>query len=74
LFLSLFCSTALAQNVDRISSQEVARRETGLPRAVAAVARGQAAMQARNYRLAPDEFRTALNFLPDAVTSEKAHE
>ncbi len=71
---ALFSATALAQNVDRISSQEVARRQAGLPRGVAAVARGQAAMQARNYRLAHDEFRTALNFLPDAVTSEKAHE
>ncbi len=45
-----------------------------MPRGVAAVARGQAAMQAKNYRLAHDEFRTALNFLPDAVTSAKVHD
>ncbi|HLW34509.1 MAG TPA: Amuc_1098 family type IV pilus outer membrane protein [Chthoniobacterales bacterium] len=70
----LFSATIFAQNVDRISKEEVARRQAGLPRGVAAVARGQAAMQARNYRLAHDEFRTALNFLPDAVTSEKAHD
>src|SRR5262249_30710182 len=28
----------------------------------------------KNYRLAHDEFRTALKLLPDAVTSEKAHD
>lgn len=71
---ALFSSTVFAQNVDRISTEEVARRQAAMPRGVAAVARGQAAMQARNYRLAHDEFRNALNLLPDAVTSEKAHE
>src|SRR5439155_736298 len=34
----------------------------------------QAAMQARNYTVAHDEFRSALNSLPDAVTSAKAHD
>jgi general secretion pathway protein D len=72
--LSILCPFASGQNIDRISKQEVERRQSALPRGVAAVARGQAAMQARNYRLAHDEFRTALNSLPDAVTSEKAHD
>ena len=31
-------------------------------------------MQSQNFRLAHDEFRTALNFLPDAVTSAKVHD
>ena len=31
-------------------------------------------MQAKNYRLAHEEFRNALNMLPDAVTSSKAHD
>ena len=70
----LFSATSFAQNIDRISKEEVARRQAELPRGVAAVARGQAAVRARNYRLAHDEFRTALNFLPDAITSEKAHD
>src|SRR3989440_2512157 len=70
----VFAFTLAAQNVDRISTREVERRQAALPRGVDAVARGQAAMQARNYRLAHDEFRNALNLLPDAVTSSKAHD
>src|SRR5437667_10836763 len=31
-------------------------------------------MQVKNYTLARDEFRNALNLLPDAVTSAKAHD
>jgi general secretion pathway protein D len=73
LQLTLYCGVA-AQHVGRISQREVQRRQAELPRGVEAVARGQAAMQARNYRLAHDEFRTALNSLPDAVTSAKAHD
>ena len=70
----LFCFTLFAQNVDRISRREIERRQAALPRGAEALARGQAAMQSKNYRLAHDEFRTALNFLPDAVTSAKAHD
>jgi general secretion pathway protein D len=70
----VFCFAVTAQNVDRISQLEVERRQAALPRGVEAVARGQAAMQSRNYRLAHDEFRTALNSLHDAVTSAKAHD
>ncbi|HZR78045.1 MAG TPA: type II and III secretion system protein, partial [Chthoniobacterales bacterium] len=73
LFFSL-SSIAFSQNVDRISKQEIARRQAVLPRGVEAVARGQAAMQARNYRLAHEEFRNALGMLPDAVTSGKPHD
>jgi general secretion pathway protein D len=72
LQLTLYC-IVVAQNVDRIARREIERRQAALPRGVEAIARGQAAMQARNYRLAHDEFRNALNMLPDAVTSEKAH-
>src|SRR5207248_6969514 len=81
LHISLFCaavfglsSTVIAQTVDGISTREIERRQTELPRGVEAVARGQAAMQARNYSLAHDEFRNALNLLPDAVASGKAHD
>src|SRR2546430_5853405 len=70
----IFGFALAAQNVDRISKREVERRQAALPSGVAAVARGQAAMQARNYSLAHDEFRNALNLLPDAVTSAKAHD
>ncbi|HST30459.1 MAG TPA: Amuc_1098 family type IV pilus outer membrane protein [Chthoniobacterales bacterium] len=68
------CLLVNAQNVDRISKQEITRRQERLPRGLEAVVRGQAAMKSGNYRLAHDEFRTALNFLPDAVTSAKAHD
>ncbi len=63
-----------AQNVDRISRREIARRQAVLPRGVEAVARGRAAMQTKNFRLAYDEFRAALNLLPDAVTCAKTRD
>ena len=69
-----FSSNVIAQNVDRISTREIERRQAALPQGVEALARGQAAMQARNYTLAHEEFRNALNALPDAVTSGKAHD
>src|SRR5947209_19819813 len=68
------CLAVSSQNVDRISKREVERRQAALPRGAAALAQAQAAMQARNYTLAHDEFRSALNSLPDAVTSAKAHD
>src|SRR5438874_10022521 len=68
------CFVVSAQNVDRIAKGEVERRQAALPRGVEALARAQAAMQAENYALAHDEFRNALNMLPDAVTSAKAHD
>ena len=69
-----FSSTVIAQNVDRISKREIERRQAALPQGVEALARAQAAMQARNYTVAHEEFRNALNLLPDAVTSSKAHD
>ena len=42
IFLVSLVSTTFAQNVDRISTEEVVRRQAELPRGVAAVARGQA--------------------------------
>jgi general secretion pathway protein D len=70
----LFCSSASAQNVDRIAKREIERRQAALPRGAATLARAQAAMQAKNYAVAHDEFRNALNSLPDALTSAKAHD
>jgi len=73
--LSIFvCLTAAAQNVERIAKREVERRQAALPRGAEALARAQAAMQAKNFAVAHDEFRTALNSLPDAVTSGRAHD
>src|SRR5438132_1769877 len=69
-----FSSTVLAQNVDRISKREIERRQAALPRGVEVLARAQAAMRARNYAVAHEEFRRALELLPDAVTSGKVHD
>src|SRR5215471_19741762 len=69
LQLTLYC-IVVAQNVDRIARREIERRQAALPRGVEAIARGQAAMQARNYRLAHDELRsnsTANRSRPRAV-------
>src|SRR5436190_2071999 len=69
-----FTSAVLAQNVDRISKREIERRQAALPRGVEVLARAQAAMKARNYAVAHEEFRRALELLPDAVTSGKVHD
>src|SRR5438093_1208294 len=69
-----FTSAVLAQNVDRISKREIERRQAALPRGVEVLARAQAAMKARNYAVAHEEFRSALELLPDAVTSGKVHD
>jgi general secretion pathway protein D len=74
LLLSIFCSALSAQNVDRISKREIERRQAALPRGAEVLARAQSAMQARNYAVAHEEFRSALELLPDAVTSGKAHD
>src|SRR5438067_6389023 len=69
-----FSSTVLAQNVDRISKREIERRQAALPRGAEVLARAQAAMRARNYAVAHEEFRSALELLHDAVTSGKEHD
>ena len=74
LLSSIFCSAVLAQNVDRISKREIERRQAALPRGAEVLARAQSAMRARNYAVAHEEFRSALELLPDAVTSGKAHD
>ena len=50
------------------------RRQTGISQGEAALARGQAAMKAKDYAAAHEEFRTAVVYLPDAVVSGKAHD
>src|SRR5713226_7616790 len=70
----LFCFSAAAQNADRIAQREATRRKAALPQGEEALARGQAAMREKNFVLAHEEFRLALGFLPDAVTSSKSHD
>ncbi|HJX25763.1 MAG TPA: hypothetical protein VJ252_06380, partial [Chthoniobacterales bacterium] len=65
---------ASAQNAERVAQREVARRKAAWPQGEDALARAQAAMRERNFTLAHQEFRNALIFLPDAVTSGKSHD
>src|SRR5262245_39161699 len=74
LSLSVFCTTAFAQTPENVAEREVQRRQVGITQGEAAVARGQAAMKARDYGAAHEEFRTAVMNLPDAVVSGKAHD
>jgi len=69
----LFCAAALAQNVNYVAEREAARRQAALPQGDATLARAKIAMAAGNFTVAHEEFRTAVNLLPDAVVSEKAH-
>src|SRR5213594_949462 len=72
--ISLLCASSFAQTPDSVAEREVHRRQTGITQGEAALARGQAAMKAKDYAAAHEEFRTAVNSLPDAVVSGKAHD
>jgi general secretion pathway protein D len=74
LGLSLVCASSFAQTPDSVAEREVHKRQTGISQGEAALARGQAAMKAKNYAAAHEEFRTAVTYLPDAVVSGKAHD
>src|SRR6266550_6357719 len=71
---TLFCLTAVGQNVERISKREIARRKAALSQGGAALLRGKEAMKQKNYAVAHEEFRVAVSYLPDAVVSGKAHD
>src|SRR2546421_9175405 len=68
------CASSFAQTPDSVAEREVHRRQTGISQGEAALARGQAAMKAKDYAAAHEEFRTAVVYLPDAVVSGKAHD
>jgi type II secretory pathway component GspD/PulD (secretin)/tetratricopeptide (TPR) repeat protein len=72
--LSLVCASSLAQTPDNVAEREVQRRQAGITQGDAALARGQAAMKAKDYGAAHEEFRMAVMYLPDAVVSGKAHD
>jgi general secretion pathway protein D len=72
--LLILCFPSFAQTPDSVAEREVQRRQAAIPQGEAALARGQAAMKAKNYTVAHEEFRTAVAYLPDAVVSGKAHD
>jgi general secretion pathway protein D len=70
----VLCASSFAQTPDSVAEREVQRRQAGITQGEAALARGQAAMKAKDYGTAHEEFRTAVMYLPDAVVSGKAHD
>jgi type II secretory pathway component GspD/PulD (secretin)/tetratricopeptide (TPR) repeat protein len=72
--LSILSASSFAQSSETVAEREVQRRQSAIPQGEAALARGKAAMQAKNYTVAHEEFRTAVSYLPDAVVSGKAHD
>jgi general secretion pathway protein D len=74
LGLAALCASSFAQTPDSVAEREVLRRQVAIPQGEAALARGQAAMKAKNYTVAHEEFRAAVMYLPDAVVSGKAHD
>src|SRR5882724_10037512 len=71
---SLICLSSVGQNFQGVADREIQRRQSAIPQGEAALARGKAAMEAKNFTLAHEEFRTAVAYLPDAVVSGKAHD
>ncbi|PYK18609.1 MAG: type II and III secretion system protein [Verrucomicrobia bacterium] len=68
------CVSSSAQTPDNVAEREVQRRQAGISQGEAALARGRAAMKAKDYGAAHEEFRMAVTYLPDAVVSGKAHD
>jgi type II secretory pathway component GspD/PulD (secretin)/tetratricopeptide (TPR) repeat protein len=68
------CASSIAQTPDNVAEREVQRRQASITQGEAALARGQAAMKAKDYGAAHEEFRMAVMYLPDAVVSGKAHD
>src|SRR5437764_401179 len=63
--LSVLCLTnAFAQNVQRIETREVRKREAIEPRGQEALAAGKVAMSEKNFTLAHEQFRAAVTYLP----------
>ena len=67
-------SPVAAQNVRGISEREIARRQGGVLQGQAALERGNLAMQAHDFPKAHDEYRVAVTFFPDAITTSDQHD
>jgi general secretion pathway protein D len=75
---SIFCSsiaiflagTVVAQNVERIETREVRKRESVEPRGQEAMAAGKVAMSEKNFTLAHEQFRAAVTYLPGTGRDE----
>ncbi|CAN5670591.1 hypothetical protein BH20VER1_BH20VER1_01450 [soil metagenome] len=63
-----------AQSAAWVAEREIARRQAAIPQGADALARGKLALQAKDYARAFDEYRVAVNFLPDAAASGAARQ
>ncbi len=67
-------SRLFGQNVQHIAEHEVARRQAAIVQGQGALARGQIAMQAKDFQKAHDQFRLAVSFLPDSLATASQHD
>ncbi|MEP7249569.1 MAG: tetratricopeptide repeat protein, partial [Spartobacteria bacterium] len=74
LLATNFGSFAFGQNVRNIAEREVSKRQSAVLQGQGALERGNLALQANDFAKAHDEFRTAVNFLPDALTTAVQHD
>ncbi|MBA3607376.1 MAG: type II and III secretion system protein [Chthoniobacterales bacterium] len=65
---------ASAQDVRNIAEREISRRQDAVLQGQAALARGRIALEAKDFAKAHDEYRAAVTFLPDALTSAGDHD
>ncbi|HEY2802066.1 MAG TPA: Amuc_1098 family type IV pilus outer membrane protein [Chthoniobacterales bacterium] len=63
-----------AQDIQSIAQREIARRRAGVVQGEAALERGRIALKAKDFVKAHDEYRTAIAFLPDALTTADKHD
>jgi general secretion pathway protein D len=70
----ILCLPAIgqAQSVKKIADREVARRQARIPKGEEIVARAQSELNAKQYQLAHDDFRTALHYLPGSASYSAA--
>jgi general secretion pathway protein D len=71
----ILCSPimARAQNVKKIADREAARRQAHIPRGEDVLARAQAELNAKQYAVAHDDFRTALRYLPNSPAAGNSY-
>ncbi|MEO8438946.1 MAG: Amuc_1098 family type IV pilus outer membrane protein [Spartobacteria bacterium] len=74
LFIALPGWRVNAQNVRSIAEREISRRQAGVQQGQAALERGKIALAANDFARAHDEFRVAVSFLPDALTTADQHD
>jgi len=74
VFATWISERCFAQNVNHIADREAARRQAAFPQGDAALARGKAAMAAKNFAGAQEEFRVSVSLLPNPVVGGKAHD